>query len=318
MKASFNAITMTLTALLPFMAGAQSVISDLENMGSGVTTMYEGFIEPDDFAAEGILSDWEDLLKDFENTKNVPLYKAKDGMNLDAPLPRNNSVVNYPTTRLYDRKGNAYDVPYLPDENGIDLFFLMSEGIHVAMVIDSPAYMQLVDDDVIKWIRYYGYTKRHRTKTIFKRYEKWEPILKQYFSARGLPAELAELCLIESGCMYKAVSPVGATGMWQIMPETGRRFGMTINEVTDDRLDPVLSTIAATKILASNFKKTEDWTLAVAAYNCGSGRILKEKSKGRKNWYEMKKYLPKETSQYIPSLIAIHYVWTYRERLGFV
>ena len=311
----------TLLAGLSLQAGlhAQTIVTveTLDGLGNGVTTVADGAISEDDYAATGILNDWEDLLTDFERTKDEPLYKSHSLKDLDAPLPRETGVVKYPKTRLYDKKGNVYDVPCLTDENGIDLFFLMTEGIHVCMVVDSPAYMQLPDDNIIKWIRYYAYTKRKRTETLFNRYRKWEKVLKDYFTQSGIPPELTELCLIESGCTYTAKSPVGALGMWQIMPETGRRFGLTINDQRDDRTDPVLATVAAAKILKANYDKIGDWTLATAAYNCGSGRIQKEMKRGRTSWETMQHHLPKETAQYIPSLIAIHYVWTYRTQLGF-
>ena len=128
--------------------------------------------------------------------------------------------------------------------------------------------------------------------------------------------ELSELCLIESGCTYEAESSAGAMGMWQIMPATGRSFGLEVTSFKDDRKDPVLSTQAAAKILLANYHKLGEWTLAAAAYNCGSGRIRAELKRGNQDWEHMKGSLPKETSQYIPSLLAIHYVWTYREQLN--
>lgn len=106
--------------------------------------------------------------------------------------------------------------------------------------------------------------------------------------------------------------------MWQIMPATGEGWGMTITSVTDDRLDPVKSTQVAAKILAKNFTYTNDWTLAIASYNCGPGRVQKvQKACNTIEWLELKYRLPKETQQYIPALLAIHYVWNYRDKLGF-
>ena len=131
-------------------------------------------------------------------------------------------------------------LPEIIDENGIDLFLLTKDGITIYMAMDAPSYLQETDDDLVKWIRYYAYQKRNYTARLFKRYEQWEARIKDEFSSRGVPEEIAELCMVESGCTYEAVSPVGAVGMWQIMPETGRAYKLTINQFLDERKNPFL------------------------------------------------------------------------------
>lgn len=104
--------------------------------------------------------------------------------------------------------------------------------------------------------------------------------------------------------------------MWQIMPATGRRHGLVIDDTRDDRLDPSLATPAAADILKANYELTGNWTLAAASYNCGPAR-MKRTPQGILTWDAVKDKLPEETRHYIPSLIAMHYVWTYRKELGF-
>ena len=275
------------------------------NDRSVITTMEEGTLDGNEYGASGIIDNWNNILKDFEKFEDKKEIEAK-AANFDKGDIR----------QFVRPDGRMINLPQIFDENGVDLFVLTTEGIYLYLAMSNPVYHQEPDDDIIKWIRYYAYEKRKYTQRIFARYQKWEPLIKQYFATKGIPEELAELCLIESGCTYGAVSPVGATGMWQIMPETGRAYGLVINSERDDRRDPVLSTQAAADILLANYRRVGEWTLAAAAYNCGSGRILRHIGRGQDTWEKMKPGLPKETRQYIPGLIAIHYVWTYRDKLA--
>ena len=290
------------------------VVGNLQENSTGkgvVTTVQEGAVSEGDYAAEGIINDWKETLRDFENSK-------EDYSSLENEIQsiRATSTEQEALNRFLGRDGKVYELPQIISPDGIDLYLLSPEGITIYMAFDAPAYMQDIDENIIKWIRYYAYSKRNNTKRIFQRYKEWEPRIKAYFESTGIPPELAELCLVESGCTYKAKSPVGALGMWQIMPDTGRAYGMLINGTIDERLDPVKSTITAAKILHRNYERIGEWTLAAAAYNCGSGRFTKTDNKGIP-WSGIRTKLPKETQQYIPCLIAIHYVWTYRKQLGF-
>lgn len=303
-------LLLTLAALALHPALRSQVINDWEDRTGVVSNMEEGTVCEDDYMASGIFSSWDSILKDYSKAENT----RKSDLEKEIREIRDGDTVHH-TTTVTDRNGTRYTLPAILAEDGTDMYLLTNEGINIYMVLDAPVYFQEIDDEIVRWIRYYAYTKKRYTKIMFKRYEPWENHIKEHFRSKGVPAELAELCLIESGCTYKALSHAGALGMWQIMPETGRRFGLRIDETVDDRLDPVLSTFAAAKILNANYKRVGEWTLAAAAYNCGAGRILKY-ANSRKYWPQIKPILPKETQQYISCLIAIHYVWTYRDRLG--
>ena len=294
--------------LLAFQASLRCQIINTWEVTSGgvVTCVEEGGVKEDDYAAQGIFLDWNDILGDFENTA--------DNGELEREI---SEITAHGVTRssrgFKDANGFSLVLPQIIAEDGTDLFYLTTDGINIFMAEAAPAFYQDVDDDVIKWIRFYAYQKKEYTRRLFRRYKDWEPRIRSYFESVGVPGELAELCLIESGCNYSAKSKVGALGMWQIMPETGRDYGMTVNNSRDDRLDPVLSTQVAARILRNNYRKVGEWTLAVAGYNCGIGRF-----KAGQQWGQIKSFLPKETQQYIPGLLAIHYVWTYRKELGLI
>ena len=269
-----------------------------ENSGGVITSTSEDAIEGTIGTAEGIIFEWEKTLEDFEEFDGANQIEEKVNKS-------SNNTIEF----------NKLQLPQMLDENGTDLFLLTEDGISIYLAMSAPVYLQDTNKDIIKWIRYYAYHKKKNTKNIFKRYEKWEGFIKETFRNYGIPEELSELCMIESGCTTNALSHAGALGMWQIMPETGRQFGMTINGFLDERKDPIKSTITAAKILRKYYDRIGDWTLAAAAYNCGTARFLKKENIG-KIWPELTEKLPKETQQYIPSLIAIHYVWTYKQKLG--
>lgn len=269
--------------------------------------MDEGLIDDSTYAAEGIFIDWSGQFAEMERTAAVTEEEIQDRIRTDGTGSLHHS--------FRTRTGAEYNLPEIMSPDGTDLYMLTQEGITIYMALDAPIYFQEITDEVVRLVRYYAYTKKDYTRSMFRRYEGWEQYLKRYFESQGIPEELTELCLVESGCTYTALSSAGARGMWQIMPSTGRSYGLSINEAKDDRNDPVLSTIAAAKILKANYNLVGEWTLAAASYNCGAGRIKKYADSGMQ-WDQIRPALPKETQRYIPALLALHYVWTYRDRLG--
>ena len=290
-------------------SGAQ-IITDWDNAGGGViTTTQQNGLDGSEYAAQGIFNDWNEILREFKQDS-----KEEKAIDEELSLAEKNAVG---FRKIKDRFGNILTVPTIPGEYGEDQFYLTNDGIELFLNLDMPAYFDQMDYDIIKWIRFYARSKRDRTAKLFKRFERKEAWLRQQFSAYGVPSEIAELCLVESGCTDNPVSSAGAVGLWQFMPETGRRMGLIINEATDERTNPIKSTYAAIKLLQGNYKKTGRWDSAVAAYNCGTGRISSAENKaGSKRWNDIKKYLPEETKNYIPSLIALRYCWVYKKELG--
>jgi hypothetical protein len=112
----------------------------------------------------------------------------------------------------------------------------------------------------------------------------------------GLPAALFFLPLVESGYCARAVSKAGAAGLWQLMPETARDYGLEVSDRVDERFDPVKSTRAAVRLLKDLRERLGSWSLALAAYNCGEGRLRRALAGGSG--------LPFETRHYVPRFIA--------------
>ena len=321
MNRSFFIALFSLLTVYSSILQAQTVISDLTGNGSrGVVTSLEhsDTICENSFAADGIIQDWQNTYEDFENTVFSDLtgyIKQLQQKKLEEKQRRE------PFRQITTPDGTLMNLPQLIDENGVDLFYLTENGISIYLLLNPPSFF--TDDAdmsaIIKWVRYYAYEKRFWTQKKLKRYSKMSEAFQQAFNDKGIPPELTLLTIQESGCNPNAVSRAGAAGVWQFMPATARKFGLTVNQHTDERHDTYKAAKAAASLLKSNHRNLGNWTLALAAYNCGAAKIQAaiKKADGDQHWENIEKYLPDETRNYIPGIIALYYIWTYREQLGF-
>jgi hypothetical protein len=149
---------------------------------------------------------------------------------------------------------------------------------------------------------------------------KYLPSMRDILVREGLPAELAYLPLIESGYRPQAVSPAGAAGPWQFIPATGRRYGLRIDSLVDERRDPIKSTQAASQYLKDLHGMFGDWELSLAAYNTGEYRVARIlANKDVDDYWDMRErgYLPSETSAYVPKFLAAVQIAKAPEDYGF-
>ncbi len=169
------------------------------------------------------------------------------------------------------------------------------------------------------FIDYFVNRDRTYTQLVIDRSGRFFPIFEKEFAEKGLPDELKYLAIVESGLNPKALSRAGAGGLWQFMPSTGRMFDLKKDELIDDRMDPYLSTEAAAKYLASLYKQFKNWELALAAYNCGPGKVRRavRRSGYKRTFWEVYPYLPRETRNYVPQFVAFVYIMNHQEELGF-
>ncbi len=163
--------------------------------------------------------------------------------------------------------------------------------------------------DIKKSIKDYTVKGRRSAEVILGRSAIYFPIFNENLKKYGLPQDLKYMSVIESLLDPKAVSPVGAAGLWQFMPATARRYGLKIDNYVDERYDPRKSTEAAMRYLKALHNRFDDWTLAVAAYNCGEGCVENAIKKGEsRDFWKLRKFLPKETGRYVSRFIAASYV----------
>ncbi len=150
---------------------------------------------------------------------------------------------------------------------------------------------------------------------LLKRANKYFPIIEPILEKHGVPNDFKYLAVIESG-LQNVSSRAGASGFWQIMPTTGREYGLEVNKNVDERYDLEKATVVACKYLKKYKEKFGSWTLAAAAYNAGAGRISKELAKQKvSNYYDLA--LVSETSRYIPRVIAVKEILSNPIKYGF-
>jgi len=144
------------------------------------------------------------------------------------------------------------------------------------------------------------------------------PIFEETFNQYGLPEELKYLAVIESALNPVAVSRANAKGMWQFMFNTAKNYGLEINSYVDERFDPFESADAAARYLQEAYSIFGDWSLAISSYNCGSGNVNKaiKRAGGRRDFWSIYPYLPKETRGYVPAMVGAMYAMTYYKECG--
>ncbi|MEP2240087.1 MAG: LysM peptidoglycan-binding domain-containing protein [Maribacter sp.] len=144
------------------------------------------------------------------------------------------------------------------------------------------------------------------------------PLFEQEFDNKNIPLEMKYLSIVESALNPKARSRVGATGLWQFMYGTGKEMKLNINSYVDERSDPIKSTAAAANYLNRLHRIYDDWDLALAAYNSGPGNVNKaiRRSGGQRNYWNIRRNLPRETAGYVPAFQATMYIFEYAEEHG--
>lgn len=201
-------------------------------------------------------------------------------------------------TSLASTTDPAVDVAY--DEK--EILDRLKELDHKLM---EPKYTKVVKS----YIRAYVVRRRDRSEKILGRTIQYFPLFEEYLKKYNLPLALKYLPVVESALNPEAVSRVGAVGLWQFMPETAKGVGLKINRYVDERKDPHKSTDAAMRYLTKLYNRHQSWPLALAAYNSGSGRVRRAIRRGRsKNYWRIRRYLPRETRNYVPAFIAASYL----------
>lgn len=177
-----------------------------------------------------------------------------------------------------------------------------------------PNIMEMPYNEIVqKFIDRYTGRLRRSVSYMLGASNFYMPIFEDALMAYDVPLELKYLPVIESALNPKATSRVGAAGLWQFMPSTGKQYGLEINSLVDERRDPVKSSYAAARYLRDLYKIYGDWSLVIAAYNCGPENVRKaiQRSNGKADYWSIYPYLPRETKGYVPAFIAANYVMTY-------
>ena len=197
-----------------------------------------------------------------------------------------------------------------------------SSGVPDQVLIDRlqkmNSFIQLPYNETVKnYMVLYSEKMPSRMSQILGLAQYYMPIFEEAFRKYGLPLELKYMAIIESALNPVAVSRAGATGMWQFMHSTARNYGLRIDSYIDDRMDPVASVDAAARYLRDAYRIFGDWSLAISSYNCGSGNVNKAiKRAGRRDFWSIYPYLPRETRGYVPAMVGAMYAVNYAKEYG--
>ncbi len=246
----------------------------------------------------------------------------------------NEEVIEFPEAMTYDLDSllNVYMAKTYLDEpqdcNMKDVNPEYSKEDYVDRLYRMPCVMEMAYNDVVqKFIDRYSGRLRRSISYMLGASNFYMPIFEEALEMYQLPLELKYLPIIESALNPKAVSRVGAAGLWQFMPGTGKQYGLKLNSLVDERRDPVKSSQAAARYLRDLYKIFGDWNLVIAAYNCGPENINKAIRRANnvtslkgpdgeplpvvKDYWHIYPYLPRETRGYVPAFIAANYIMTY-------
>lgn len=226
------------------------------------------------------------------------------GENLD-------SLLNLYYVQMGVQIEDADSLIYLNADSLVPVF---PDSVYIERLGRLPMVMEMSYNRIVRnFIDMYTHSRRDRVQIMLRLTDYYFPMFEEIFDQYGIPDELKYLSIIESALNPRAVSRAGATGMWQFMYYTGKTYGLTINSLVDERRDPMKSTIAAASFLKDLYVIYNDWTLVIAAYNCGPGNVNKaiRRAGGKRNYWDIYYYLPRETRGYVPAFIAASYVMNY-------
>ncbi len=194
----------------------------------------------------------------------------------------------------------------------------MTDSLYIQRLQAVPSLFPVSYNDKVRaWIEMY-IKRNQQSSHVIGLTEYYFPIFEEILDYYELPLELKYLPFIESALNPRAKSRAGAVGLWQFLYSTGKMYGLEINSYVDERKDPVKSTHAAAHFLKDMYSVYGDWTLVIAAYNCGPGNVNKaiRRAGGKTNYWEIYPYLPRETRGYVPAFISALYLMNYYPEHG--
>jgi membrane-bound lytic murein transglycosylase D len=200
---------------------------------------------------------------------------------------------------------NNYSDTLIPD---------FPDSIYIDRLGKIPTVVDLTYNTIVRrYIDVYTRQKRSSVEVMLGLSQYYFPLFDEVFDYYDIPNEMKYMSIIESALNPRAYSRTRAVGIWQFMYGTGKLYGLTINSLVDERRDPIKSTYAAARFVKDLYAIYNDWILVIAAYNCGPGNINRaiRRSGGKRNYWDIYYYLPRETRGHVPAFIAATYVMNY-------
>ena len=279
------------------------------------------------------IEDFDDLDDEDEDEDDVEstMIPSEDEISV-TDKAGNEEIIDFPEAMTYDLDSllnlymsKSYLAPgdcEMKNENPT-----YAKEVYIERLSRMPTVMEMAYNDIVqRFIDRYAGRLRYSVSYLLGAANFYMPIFEEALEAYQIPLELKYLPIIESALNPKAVSRVGATGLWQFMLGTGRQYGLEVNSLVDERRDPIKSSYAAAQYLRDLYRIFGDWNLVIAAYNCGPENINKAIRRYRaangkteadaitqadKDYWKLYPYLPRETRGYVPAFIAANYIMTY-------
>ncbi len=245
-----------------------------------------------------------------------PIYN--DSLTLQFSLVQMDSLLGVWRERRADEHFDEFRQHYVLDES-LPEGSKTPDSVYIARLRNMLSPVTLPYNSITKsYIDRYTSTRYGTINRIMSLSQYYFPEIEEELLRNEIPIEFRAMPIIESALSATAVSRAGAVGLWQFMPATGKSYGLEINSLVDERCDPWLSTSAACRFLLDMYRIYGDWTLVIAAYNCGPGNVNKalarsgvDKNKG--TFWDIYYHLPRETRGYVPAFIGASYAYAYHE-----
>lgn len=255
----------------------------------------------------------EMVQKDSLTTEIMEIYEENDTIIYSNELT--DSLLNlwYIHKAVGDENAGAYDMDTVHFESDVP------DSVYIRRIRNMNSFITLPYNNIVKnYIVLYSEKMPERIGKIIGLSRYYMPIFEEILDRYDLPEELKAMAIIESSLNPTAVSRAGAKGMWQFMYSTAKLYGLTINSFVDERLDPVASAEAAARYLKDSYKIFGDWNLAIASYNCGAGNVNRaiRRSGGKRAFWDIYPYLPRETRGYVPAFVGALYTMKYYKEHG--
>jgi len=253
-----------------------------------------------------------EMLSVYEENEN----RSAAGLNPeDYTVDVSDSLLNiwYSHKMASDDEMEVYDMDSIRFESNVP------DEVYIERIKKMNSFISLPYNEIVKnYIILYSEKMPTKMSHILGLCQYYMPIFEDIFNRYDIPQELKAMAVIESAMDPLAVSRAGAKGMWQFMYSTAKMYGLHIDSFVDERLDPVKSAEAAAQYLQDSYEIFGDWNLAIASYNCGAGNVNKaiRRSGGKRAFWDIWPYLPRETRGYVPAFVGALYTMTYYKEHG--
>ena len=242
--------------------------------------------------------------------------KSAAGINPEDYTPEvSDSLLNiwYVHNRVNAEDISEYDLDSVRFQSNV------SDEVYIERIRQMNSFITLPYNDIVKnYIILYSEKMSTKMSEILGLSKYYMPIFEEILNRYDMPEELKAMAVIESALNPRAVSRAGAKGMWQFMYATAKMYDLHIDSFVDERLDPVKSAEAAAQYLKDSYEIFGDWNLAIASYNCGAGNVNRaiRRSGGKRAFWDIYPYLPRETRGYVPAFVGALYAMNYYKEHG--